>query len=393
MASIYPDHGWGGKNGDITDRIFRDTLEFARDKGKELLGNALHALAGKIETRKNAVVVFNDLNWQRTNPVTIQLDEKTARNTLVKDPTGKPIASQLVKGENGYELQFIANEVPSLGYKTFYLSNGKSPQAAPASVKQHTNYYENEFYRITLSDGGIKNLFDKTLNREILNTTKFKGGDIINGGYQGNGAGEFTQVTPPTPGDLLAISSQVAHWQIVESGALFTTFENRQHMQHTEVIQQIRIYHTIKKIDMDITLTNFDGIHNRQFRMALPLEMDRFTINYEVPMGMVEVGKDEMKTVPGGWAWGGTYRQQPAEINPREIQNLISANGEGFGLTLSSCVAVADWVDPSREAVAYPVLQAILLSSHKSCHGLGNWYEQKGRHHYSFSLLAHEAGW
>ena len=27
--SIYPDHGWGGKNGHITDSIFRSKLEFA----------------------------------------------------------------------------------------------------------------------------------------------------------------------------------------------------------------------------------------------------------------------------------------------------------------------------------------------------------------------------
>ena len=41
MAAIYPDHGWGGKEGQITDRLFRKKYEFARDKGKEMLDAAL----------------------------------------------------------------------------------------------------------------------------------------------------------------------------------------------------------------------------------------------------------------------------------------------------------------------------------------------------------------
>lgn len=60
---------------------------------------------------------------------------------------------------------------------------------------------------------------------------------------------------------------------------------------------------------------------------------------------------------------------------------------------MSSCVAVADWMDPSREEAKYPVLQGILLSSHKSCHGEGNWYHQTGTHRFHFSLFSHKEGW
>mgnify|MGYP000659454561 CR=1 FL=1 len=82
-------------------------------------------------------------------------------------------------------------------------------------------------------------------------------------------------------------------------------------------------------------------------------------------MGVAQVGKDELDKQPGGWAWGGTYVHHPKDSHPREIQNFISASGNGFGFTMSSCVAVADWLDPSREMAVYPVLQGILLSSIK----------------------------
>ena len=62
-------------------------------------------------------------------------------------------------------------------------------------------------------------------------------------------------------------------------------------------------------------------------------------------------------------------------------------------MTLSTNLAVADWIDPGRESVDYPVLQGIILSSHKSCHYLGNWYHQTGAHHFRFSLTSHKPGW
>ena len=51
---------------------------------------------------------------------------------------------------------------------------------------------------------------------------------------------------------------------------------------------------------------------------------------------------------PLGWSWEGTYRQLPAEINPREIENFISASDENSGVTLSTNLAVADWIDPGE---------------------------------------------
>lgn len=159
-------------------------------------------------------------------------------------------------------------------------------------------------------------------------------------------------------------------------------------------MQVITFSHLKKQIDFDITLRDFDGTHNRQYRIAFPLNMmGQRTVNYEVPMGVAQVGRDELDKQPGGWAWGGTYVHHPADTHPREIQNFMAASGNGFGFTMSSCVAVGDWIDPSREQAVYPVLQGILLSSHKSCHGEGNWYHQTGTHQFSFSITSHEEGW
>ena len=41
----------------------------------------------------------------------------------------------------------------------------------------------------------------------------------------------------------------------------------------------------------------------------------------------------------------------------------------------------------------YPVINSVLLSTHKSCHGQGNWYHQKGSHSFKFSITSHKEGW
>lgn len=119
--------------------------------------------------------------------------------------------------------------------------------------------------------------------------------------------------------------------------------------------------------------------------------MENSKIKYEVPLAIAEVGKTEMKNAPGGWAWGGTYDQKPVEIHPREVMNFIAAETDDFAVTMATDVALADWIDPTREAVDYTVLQGILMASHKSCHGEGNWYHQTGDHHFKFSMLSHKS--
>ncbi|HYA49378.1 MAG TPA: hypothetical protein VEG35_06730, partial [Burkholderiales bacterium] len=61
QAAIYPDHGWGGKEGQITDRLFRKKYEFARDEGRDMLYLALAGIASHIATKPGLglpVVVF-----------------------------------------------------------------------------------------------------------------------------------------------------------------------------------------------------------------------------------------------------------------------------------------------------------------------------------------------
>ena len=385
--SIYPDHGWGGKNGHITDSIFRSKLEFAANESDRLIENALNSISNEIKTSKSrAVVVYNDLSWERNDVASVKIANPDNYHVVNKD--GIVVPSQVVT-ENGKEtIQFVAKKIPSLGYSTFYLKKGKKD--LKTNKKVSPNHLENDFYSMQLGDGGMTSLYDYSLNKEVIRSMRFSGGDILSMEYTGNGAGEFTQMTAPTVNGFDKMSMHTSQWHLIADGDVFTQYENKATFKHTQIVQKIKVFHHEKKIDFSIDMINWDGTHNREFRFAVPLNMDRAKIKYEVPLAIAEVGKTEMKEAPKGWAWGGTYDSKPVTIHPREVLNYIASETEEFAVTMATDVALADWIDPTREAVDYPILQGLLMASHKSCHGEGNWYHQTGDHHFNFSIKSHK---
>ena len=392
LKSIYPDHGWGGKHGEITDSIYRASLEEGNAIGEKILKESLTALSTRVDLKNpNSIVVYNDLSWTRKGIVSVDISAQKGSDWIVTDPGGKTIPSKLTILGSQKKITFEAEDIPSVGYKTFCLKKGIA-QADP-SIIAGSNFYENQFYSVELGAGGLTHLFDKALGKNILNTTKYAGGDLLSMGYSGNGAGEFVQVTPTNMEDFETLSMKRANWTLSTNNAVFASYESSVRMKNFDVNQTITIYHHQKKIEFEYDIPNWPGVHNRQLRVAFPMNRNDSKITYDVPMGIVTVGKDELNQSPGGWAWGGTYQQMPKDINPREIENFISASNPEFGFTMSTNLAVADWIDPTREAVSYPVLQGILLSSHKSCHGEGNWYHQAGAHHFKISISTHLPGW
>jgi alpha-mannosidase len=390
--SIYPDHGWGGKNGAITDSIFGAYLKEGNQVGTELLKESIDNISAKIEFKNNDnVIVFNDLPWKRSGQAIQDISDRKGDNWMVSDESGNTVPSQILHSANNKQLIFEVQDIPSIGYKTYLLKNAK-----PDLQKEEPgiNFYENKYYKINFGKGGITSLFDKELNRQIINSTRFAAGDLLHLGYNGHGAGEFIQITEPNVQGYEKLHEKAAKWERLENGEVFSSFQATYQMTGFTVSQKITLFHHKKQIDFEYDIPDWDGTHNRQLRIAFPLNMKKQAqISYDVPMGMVHVGKDELKSSPGGWSWDGTYQQKPEYIHPREIQNYMTASNSDFGVSMSTNIVTADWIDPSREAVDYPVLQAILLSTHKSCHGLGNWYEQKGSHHFKISLNSHKAGW
>ena len=397
-AKIYPDHGWGGKHGDITDALFLSKYEFAKAEAEKIVAENLNELASKVNThpeKGRPLVVFNSMNMKRSDPASIEVSFKAteAFDLELSDAKGGKVDAQLSNVHHypdgalkSCTLQFLADNIPSVGYSTYYLktSNKKSNEV----VKPFSNEAENRFYKLKFADGGLSSIFDKELNKELIDPGKFKAGEIFTMRSFGNGAGEFIDIQKPDMEGFDKTGNYPTKWEIEETGPVFTTYKFRQHIRYAVIEQRVKVFHEQKRIDFEPSILNWEGVLYREFRMALPLNMTDGQVAYEVPFGVVEVGKDEIKG-----AAGERYTTVCKDMHPRGIENWIGASNSAFGVTMSSSVAVADWIDPTTNPIANQMLQPILLASRKSCHWEGNDYLQTGNHTFRFTITSHRPGW
>lgn len=400
---VYPDHGWGGNKGEITDRVFREKYENALKLGTEILDESLNSIAENIAYDKSAnyaVTVFNSLSWDRTDPVkfTINVEGRQHNHLKLVDEQGNNIPYQLTdtheyEGNNDevLTLVFIASDVPALGYKTYYVVEGDQDNSYSPAI--YNSEYENKFYKIKFDKGGISSLYDKEIGKEYIQSEKFVGAELFTMQSVGNGAGEFTDIQQPTMEGFDKLGNYGQNWQLVESGSVYDAFQLIQPMKDVTAQIKFIVYKDIKRIDVNVDLNRFNGENWREFRLAFPINMDNSKVTYEVPMGVVEVGKDEIEGAAGFSKPEQIYSTPCKDVHPREVQDWFSVSDGSEGITISSDVAVFDYIDPTTDPVGYTILQPVLLASRKSCHGWGNYYLQPGNHSYTFSIFTHKGDW
>ncbi len=423
LNAIYPDHGWGGKFGDLTDLAFRHKFENALDISSGIVKNSADLISRQIKFSQDglAVVVYNTLSWNRTDLVKVNVEaygQKIPTYQVIDAATGKEIPSQqiasaLVNDKEPVTLTFIAENVPSMGYKTFYLKpfineikkfenssvtdNWMQPvqPTKPSAISASANIQtvENKFYKIEFVKGGIKSIFDKQLQKELLSPGNLLCGEVFQLESVGNGAGEFTDIQPVSMNGFEKVSQYAPTWNCSEYGDVRKAYEFVQQTKFAVIREKVILYENLKKIDFEVDILGFSGEHYREYRIAFPLNQTNSAIAYEVPMGVVEVGKSEIKGAAGFSKPDQIYNTECARVHPREVQDWFNASSDNVSVNISSSVATFDWVDPTNAQNQNPVLQGILLASRRSCHGEGNFYLQPGNHHYSFSLSSTEGDW
>ena len=172
--------------------------------GETILEGALKAIASSIalpqppHPEAKPIVVFNSLNWKRSEVVTIAITEN---NWEVYDLDGFKVRSQLTADN---KLIFLAENIPSVGYRLFWLCRGRRqerrdpasdgafklwkqvPESAPPKElrecsprqaegrRQEGKYIlENSFLKVTVNPqkGDLDSIFDKINQREVLKGT------------------------------------------------------------------------------------------------------------------------------------------------------------------------------------------------------------------------------
>src|ERR1019366_1565103 len=143
---LYDEHTWGADRS-VTDPESRETTNqlavkeaFATDAKRDVdyvLRRSLADLANFIYDPQGTLLVFNPLSWQRSSLVDIDLDKG---HEIVDLATNQPVSYEVLStGESYRRIRFLAQDVPSVGYKAYFLEGNPGCAArSPSGISKHT---------------------------------------------------------------------------------------------------------------------------------------------------------------------------------------------------------------------------------------------------------------
>jgi alpha-mannosidase len=281
--------------------VYKDA---ARDYAKVRLttakaqADAQGDLAAHIDTRAPAgavpILVWNPLSWTRSETATAEVELPTAHGAVeVVDDKGLVVPSQPAllhpEGAGGARetISFLAKDVPSLGYRTFY-ARGVAQSAADllplARQDAATVVLENARLKLVIDtkDGCIVHLIGKA-----------DGFDAIAPGGCGNQLQTFVDkpkaydawnIDPGTLDHMTPITA-LSSLSLVENGPLRATVKIVRHWGASTFAQEISLARDADEVVVD----NDVDWHERHvlLKAAFPLAASGPEATYEIPYGSI----------------------------------------------------------------------------------------------------------
>lgn len=347
----------------------------------EILQQSLSAIASQIalpippHPDAKPIVVFNPLNWERSEVVEIlfpDLENEQSFDWQICDLGGAEIQSQgrflgPIQVSSGEKLimsvSFLASDVPSLGYRVFWLCPCK-PSLHTFEPNTQKFVLENEMLRVTVDPltGDLSSIFDKTNQREVLSSP----GNQLQAFWDSGQYWDAWNIDPDyaqhplPPAELLVIHP-------LESGALRTRVRVVRRIGQSSFSQDYILQVGSPVLEIATTV----DWQERQVlvKAAFPLNMEADYATYEIPCGAIRRP---------------TQPKTPAEQAKWEVPALrwadLSADGYGVSL-LNDCKYGYD--------SQLNQLRLTLLRS-------PNWPDpdaDRGFHQFSYALYPHGGNW
>ena len=276
-------------------RLYQQVLHSASTQ----LNNTLGYVASKIDTQGQGIpiVIFNPLSWERTDTVEVELHlESSVSGVELTDPQGRRATYQILgeqRSANAYDLRILllAENVPSLGYKTYQVVPTPHPGAFANSLQASAAGLENEFYKLEIdpASGSLKTVFDKRRNREVLD--KGGKGNLIqiiedfgdSEGFLRSADGEIDTEHKWT-GKTINVDSN-PHIKVLEPGPVRAVIQIKKTSGLARFTQTIALYQRVPRIDFGLTM-DWKG-QNKMVKVSFPLNVRASDATYEIPYGTI----------------------------------------------------------------------------------------------------------
>lgn len=213
---------------------------------------------------------------------------------LVRDDQGNTYAAQIIGGKifpPGYrtKVQFVVNNMPAGGYKTFYVDISKPCVSNNSLIEEKKGKFETDYYTVAfdMKTGDIIELKDKKTGKEYVTAggrlNKLRIDMEAPNGMNAWDIGEIKESQ-----DI----SNIEGVQIVEHGPVRACVMVVKKWGHSKFIQKTYIYKSYPRIDFELDAHWFeigDGINNAPFlRTSFDIALDNPTFYNHVPFDVVK---------------------------------------------------------------------------------------------------------
>jgi alpha-mannosidase len=350
---------WGSAGGMVFESEnswdVHDRMEYVESSNKKVHAAALSSISREEE----AAVLFNPLNWERNDPVVVELpDGKGLEGVICQaTPDGKTLCSL---------------RLPSVGVAGVRLEN-KSPETSkkielPESIE--TRHYT---ARIDWKTGALVSLKLKPSGREILGGPA----NVIVAEKpkpQKDDYGDFVSWRPERT--RLASSSDFKPTATVSRGPLATTVEVASDFCGGAPSRRVmRFYQDFPRIDFETEVQDIPNITVvvSEFPLALDIE--------EVRRG-----------IPCGFSHGAWAKPNPDLVG--WTKGIVPAvRWTHYSLAGGGGAAILDRGLTGRELNERTPIIYLLNATDKYWGYPNAWLSGKGKHHVEYALVAHEGSW
>jgi alpha-mannosidase len=269
------DHNNFGQGGDVGDARKLECAEEALRHGGQILRDMLRNIAERVRSpfaRSTSIVVFNPLSWKRDDVVKTHVSvygdvgpgevSDYLKAMRLVDEAGASMPFQVEQSygtvSRAFEMVFMARDVPSLGYKTYFLVPAEKAETFPdlctlkldnpdpAKPKRMigADELESEDYRVTVDRAtGQITVFDKqwgcvaVKDMEIV-ATEMRGGDSLS--------------KEPKSGRILP--NIVIRVEMEENNPVRTVVRIDGDLGGVAITQRVFLHRGVKRIDLENTV-------------------------------------------------------------------------------------------------------------------------------------------
>ena len=312
---------------------------------------------------------------------------------VVRDGSGKTYPAQIVWSKPtppGFtsKVQFIIDNMPAGGYRTFYIDvTKKGEYNAPISFSNNT--FETDFFtvKVNMKTGGITSLFDKRTKKEFvraggeLNTLRMSMEDK-KGGMKSWVINKFVAQEDVT--DVKSV-------KVVEYGPVRACIETVKTWGKSRFTERTYIYRSYPRIDYDMEVqwleTGSDTTDSPMLRAVFPIDIENSKFYSQVPFAVAERpvdGKINGKSAPAWLQHNDAYGIQAEAQDGLEVpaQKWVDVTDAKVGIALLNKTKYG-------HSYNHGDLRITLMRSA----GDPDIYPNLGKYNISYSLFPHTGDW